>query len=67
MILKIKRVHSRRYRPEDILIKSDDAGGSGLKGRVTSLQQLGAKTVIDVELGSEKIRVSMPTSSVQSE
>lgn len=51
-------------RPEDILIKSNDAVGSGLKGRVISLEQLGAKTVIDVEVGSEKVRVSVPTTFI---
>ncbi len=48
-------------RPEDIVIKPGDSGGSGVKGRVISLEQLGSKTVIDVQLGSERVRVSMPT------
>jgi multiple sugar transport system ATP-binding protein len=48
-------------RPEDFLIKPDDGGGSGLNGRVTSLEQLGAKTVIDVELDNQKVRISVPT------
>ena len=48
-------------RPEDVLIKPGDGRGADLKGKVLSLEQLGAKTVIDVELGSDRLRVSQPT------
>lgn len=48
-------------RPEDVLIKPGDGGGADLKGKILSLEQLGAKTVIDVELGSDRLRVSQPT------
>jgi multiple sugar transport system ATP-binding protein len=48
-------------RPEDIKVAPPGGHEPGLPGTVVSLEQLGAKTVLDVSIGSALIRVSMPT------
>ena len=48
-------------RPEDIEIRSSGESQGFLKGVVASQEQLGAKTVLDVALGSQTVRVSLGT------
>jgi multiple sugar transport system ATP-binding protein len=44
-------------RPEDMILSRAD----GLPGKIVSLEQLGLKTIVDVQLGSVVVRVSVPT------
>jgi len=48
-------------RPEDISIDQGEGSGTGLKGKVVSLEQLGPKTILDVNLSGTTLRVNLPT------
>ncbi|UCF91279.1 MAG: ABC transporter ATP-binding protein [Desulfobacterales bacterium] len=65
LIKKVKRRAASRgfilgIRPEDISILPDNGLNDSLRGRVVSLEQLGLKTIIDVELGSAVVRIAVP-------
>ena len=62
LVDKIEKADERNavvfgLRPEDMILSET----GGLSGRIVSLEQLGLKTIVDVELGSVVVRVSLPT------